>query len=51
MRRSLWVAERTLSQFGRNQRFGKDIENLAETFATFVTLASIQLAPGRLARA
>jgi len=29
----------------------KDFENLAETLATFVTLASIQLALRRLARA
>ena len=45
-----WVVERTLSWFGRNRRLAKDFENLAETLATFVTLASIQLALRRLAR-
>jgi transposase len=40
-----WVVERTLAWFGRNRRLAKDFENLAETLATFVTLASIQLAP------
>jgi transposase len=39
-----WVVERTFSWFGRNRRLAKDFENLAETLATFVTLASIQLA-------
>jgi len=29
---------------GQNRRLAKDFENLAETPATFVTLASIQLA-------
>jgi hypothetical protein len=38
------------SWFGRNWRLAKDFENLAETLATFVTLASIQLALRRLAR-
>ena len=47
----LVVVERTLSWFGRNRRLAKDFENLAETLATFVTLASIQLALRRLARA
>jgi len=46
-----WVVERALFWFGRNWRFAKDFENLAETLATFVTLASIQLALRRLARA
>jgi transposase len=46
-----WVVERTFSWFRRNRRLAKDFENLAETLATFVTLASIQLAIGRLARA
>ena len=46
-----WVGERTFSWFGRNRRLAKDFENLAETLATFVTLASIQLALRRLARA
>jgi transposase len=46
-----WVVERTFSRFGWNRRLAKDFENLAETLATFVTLASIQLALRRLARA
>ena len=45
------VVERTFSWFGRNRRLAKDFENLAETLATFVTLASIQIALRRLARA
>jgi putative transposase len=45
-----WVVERTFSWFGRNRRLAKDFENLAETLATFVTLAAIQLALRRLAR-
>ena len=35
----------------RDRRLPKDFESLAETLATFVTLASIQLALRRLARA
>jgi transposase len=46
-----WVVERTFSWFGRNRRLAKDFENLAETLVTFVTLAFIQLAIRRLARA
>jgi transposase len=46
-----WVVERTFSWFGRNRRLAKDFENLAETLAAFATLASIQLALRRLARA
>ena len=46
-----WVVERTFSWFGRNRRLAKDFENLAETLATFVILASIQLALRRFARA
>jgi putative transposase len=46
-----WVVERTLSWFGRNRRLAKDFENLAETLATFVTLASVQLVLRRPARA
>jgi len=46
-----WVVERPFSWFGRNRRLDKDFENLTETLATFVTLASIQLALRRLARA
>ena len=38
-----WVVERTFSWFGRNRRLAK--ENLTETLATFVTLASIQTGP------
>jgi putative transposase len=45
-----WVVERTFSRFGRNRRLAKDFENLAETLATFVTLASIQLALRRPVR-
>ena len=45
-----WVVERTFSWFGRNRRIAKDFENLAETLAAFVTLASMQLALRRLAR-
>ena len=45
-----WVVERTFSWFGRNRRLSKDFENLAETLAIFVTLASIQLALRRFAR-
>ena len=45
-----WVVERTFSWFGCNRRLGKDFENLADTLATFVTVASIQLALRRLAR-
>ena len=43
-----WVVERTFSWFGRNRRLAKDFENLTQTLATFVTLASIQLAVRRL---
>jgi transposase len=46
-----WVVERTFSWFGRNRRLAKDFENLAETLAAFVTLASIQLALRRLVTA
>lgn len=45
-----WVVERTFSWFGRNRRLAKDFENLADTLAAFVTIASIQLAVRRLAR-
>ena len=41
--------ERTFS-FGRNRRLTKDYENLFETLAAFVALASIQIAVRRLAR-
>lgn len=43
--------ERTFSWFGRNRRLAKDYENLADTLAAFITLACIQLAIRRLARA
>ena len=46
-----WVVDRTFLWSGRNRRLAKNFENLAETLATFVTLASIQLAVRRLARA
>jgi transposase len=45
------VVERTFFWFGCNRRLAKDFENFAETLATFVTLASIQIALRRLARA
>jgi transposase len=45
-----WVVERTFSWFGCNRRLAKNFENLAETLAALVTLASIQLALGQLAR-
>lgn len=45
-----WVVERTFSWFGRNRRLAKDFENLADTLAAFVTIASIQIAVRRLAR-
>jgi transposase len=45
-----WVADRTFSWFGRNRRLAKDFENLADTLAAFITIASIQLAVRRLAR-
>src|SRR5271166_1514923 len=41
--------ERTFSWFGRNRRLAKDYENLADTLATFVTLAATQLGIRRLA--
>src|SRR5215467_2004490 len=44
------VVERTFFWFGRNRRLAKDFENLAETLATFVTIASIQLALRRIIR-
>jgi transposase len=46
-----WVVERTFSWFGRNRRLAKDYENLADTLAAFITLACIQFALRRLARA
>jgi hypothetical protein len=45
-----WVVKRTFSCFGRYQRLAKDFENLAETLASHVPLASIQLALRRVAR-
>jgi transposase len=45
-----WVVERTFSWFGRNRRLAKDFENLADTLAAFVAIASIQIALRRLAR-
>ena len=43
--------ERTLSWFGRYRRLAKDYKNLTDTLAAFVTLAAIQFAIIRLARA
>ena len=40
---------RTFPGSVRNRRLAKDVENLAETLATFVTLASIRLSLRRLA--
>jgi transposase len=45
-----WVIERTFAWFGRNRRLAKDFENLADTLAAFVAIASIQFALRRLAR-
>ena len=45
-----WVVERTFSWIGRNRRLAKDYENLADTLAAFVAIASIRLALKRLAR-
>lgn len=45
-----WLVKRTFSWLGHNRRLAKDFENVAETPATFGTLASIQLALRRLAR-
>ena len=46
-----WMVERTFSWFGQDRRLAKDFVNLAETLATFATLAAIQLTMRRLARA
>ena len=46
-----WMVERIFSWFGRNRRLAKDFDNHAATLARFVTLASIQLALRRLAKA
>ena len=46
-----WVVERTFPGSDENRRLAKDFEDLAETWASFVTRASIQLALRRLARA
>jgi hypothetical protein len=35
-----WIVERTWSWLGRNRRLAKDFENLAETLAALVTVAS-----------
>ena len=45
-----WVVERTFSWLGRNRRINKDYENLADSLATFITLACSQRALRRLAR-
>jgi transposase len=41
-----WMVERTFSWFGRNRRLART----SRTLASFVTLASIELALRRLAR-
>ena len=46
-----WVVERTFSWFGRNRRLAKDFREPRRTLAAFVTLACIQIAIRRLARA
>jgi len=46
-----WMVERIFSWFGGNRRLAKNFDNHAATLACFVTLASIQLALRRLARA
>ena len=43
-----WVVERTSSRFGRNRRPANDLEKLAETLATFITVASTSLPSGGL---
>jgi transposase len=43
--RHCWGVERTFSWFGQNRHLAKGFDKRAETLATFVTLASIQLAP------
>ena len=45
-----WVVERTFSWFGRSRRLTKDHENHADTLATFIALAAIQLSIRWLAR-
>jgi hypothetical protein len=44
------LVERTFSWFGRNRRLARDFGNLAETLATLVTPAPIQLALALLGR-
>ena len=46
-----WMVERIFSWFGQNRRLAKDFDNHAATLARFVTLASIQPALKRLAKA
>jgi transposase len=43
-----WVVERTFSWFRQNGPPAKDFESLAESLASFVTVAAIQLALRRL---
>jgi hypothetical protein len=43
-----WMVERAFSWFGRYRRLAKDFENLAETLATFVTVASTSWPSGGL---
>jgi hypothetical protein len=46
-----WVGKSAFSWFGRNRRLARDFKNLADTRPFLFTLASIQLALRRLARA
>jgi putative transposase len=46
-----WVVERTSSWFGLNRGLPRISRTSPKTLATFVTLASMQLALRRLARA
>jgi hypothetical protein len=49
--RGHWPVEQIFPRFGRHRCLANEFDNLAETLATFVALASIQLALTRLARA
>ena len=49
--RRRWGSRAHFSWFGRNRSLAKNFEDLATTLETYVTIASIQLALRRLARA